>query len=239
MTSSVSEVAASAENAAKASKESSELSSNCAMNVTESLGIIDTLSAEIDTAEQAIQNLSHDSDTIGEVLAVIRGIAEQTNLLALNAAIEAARAGEQGRGFAVVADEVRTLASRTQDSTKEIQEIIEKLQHGVGNAVGKIGSVREKANEVIENVEGSAESLAEIAGAIQTINEMNAQIDAATKEQTMVVNEINANIQGIKGASQNTTSQINHATVVGNELAKTAGDLRIMVEQFEDRSEAK
>lgn len=234
MTSSVTEVAASAKSAADQTQEAAVQTQRGALTVTEALGIIESLSSEVDKAEASIQTLSGDSETIGQVLNVIKAIAEQTNLLALNAAIEAARAGEQGRGFAVVADEVRTLASRTQDSTKEIQDIIEKLQHGVSNAVNQMGNVRTRANDCIEQVESSAEALGEISGAVQTISAMSLQIQAATQEQTQVAGEINNNIQAISGSSHNTVSQVNHATVVGHGLAKTAGDLRIMVEQFED-----
>ena len=234
MTSSVSEVAANANHAAEQTKEAADQTRGAALTVTEALGIIESLSSDVDSAEQSIQSLAVDSETIGQVLNVIKAIAEQTNLLALNAAIEAARAGEQGRGFAVVADEVRTLASRTQDSTKEIQEIIEKLQQGVGNSVKQMGNVRNRANECIDQVEKSAEGLAEISGAVQTINTMSLQIQSATHEQTQVAEEINNNIQAISGSSHNTVSQVNHATVVGHQLAKTAGDLRVMVEQFED-----
>ena len=237
MTSSVGEVATNANNAAEQTKEAAEQTRGAALTVTQALGIIESLSTDVDSAEASIQTLAVDSETIGEVLNVIKAIAEQTNLLALNAAIEAARAGEQGRGFAVVADEVRTLASRTQDSTKEIQEIIEKLQHGVGNSVSQMGNVRNRANECIEQVEQSAEALAEISGAVQTINIMTLQIQSATQEQTQVAEEINNNIQAISGSSHNTVSQVNHATVVGGELAKTAGDLRVLVEQFDDDSQ--
>ena len=234
MTSSVTEVAASAQSAAEQTKEAAVQTQQGALTVTEALGIIESLSNDVDSAEASIQTLSSDSETIGQVLNVIKAIAEQTNLLALNAAIEAARAGEQGRGFAVVADEVRTLASRTQDSTKEIQDIIEKLQHGVGHAVNQMGNVRNRANECIEQVELSAEALGEISGSVQTISAMSLQIQAATNEQTQVAEDINNNIQAISGSSHNTVSQVNHATVVGQGLARTAGDLRIMVEQFED-----
>ncbi len=235
MASSVSEVATSAKGAAEKSKEAAEQTQHGALTVTEALGIIESLSSDVDNAEASIQTLSVDSETIGEVLNVIKAIAEQTNLLALNAAIEAARAGEQGRGFAVVADEVRTLASRTQDSTKEIQEIIEKLQHGVGDAVNQMGNVRKRANDCIEQVEVSAETLGEIAGTVQSISTMTMQIQVATQEQAQVASEVNTNVQAISGASQNTVSQINHATIVGHELAKTAGDLRVLVEQFEEQ----
>jgi len=237
MTSSVAEVAASATNTAEQTRQAAEQTQAGALTVTEALGIIDSLSGDVDMAEESIQALSADSETIGEVLNVIKGIAEQTNLLALNAAIEAARAGEQGRGFAVVADEVRTLASRTQDSTTEIQQIIEKLQNGVSNAVSRVGKVRKRANDSIEQVEMSAEALGEISGAVQTISAMALQIQSATQEQTQVAEEINNNIQAISGSSQNTVSQVNHATAVGSELARTAGDLRVMVEQFEDHNQ--
>ncbi|MFO7603668.1 MAG: PAS domain-containing methyl-accepting chemotaxis protein [Gammaproteobacteria bacterium] len=232
MTSSVAEVANHASQAATAAKEAAEQSHRGAQTVTEAMGIIEGLSTDVDKAEASIQKLADDSQTIGEVLDVIKGIAEQTNLLALNAAIEAARAGEQGRGFAVVADEVRTLASRTQDSTREIQGIIEKLQGGVDHAVSEMSHVRKRATASVTQVELSAEALAEIAGAVQTINDMNAQIDSAASEQRLVVDEINANIQEISGSSHTTVSQVSSATLVGHELAKTAGDLRVMVEQF-------
>ena len=124
-----------------------------ALVATEAIGGIDSLVTEVDAAAQVIRNLEQESENIGSVLDVIRGIAEQTNLLALNAAIEAARAGEQGRGFAVVADEVRTLASRTQQSTQEIQDMIQRLQSGAGNAVKVMEGAQGKAQESSDLVE--------------------------------------------------------------------------------------
>jgi len=165
---------------------------------------MDNLVTEVDSAAGVITKLEEDSSSIGMVLDVIKGIAEQTNLLALNAAIEAARAGEQGRGFAVVADEVRTLASRTQESTNEIQAMIERLQAGTRDAVKVMMHAKELGEDGSAQTEATAEALAEISGSVKSINDMTTQIAGAAEEQTAVTEEMSRNITNITEASEST-----------------------------------
>jgi methyl-accepting chemotaxis protein len=155
---------------------------------------IDSLASDVGRAVEMVQHVSQDSERIGSVLDVIRGIADQTNLLALNAAIEAARAGEQGRGFAVVADEVRTLAKRTQDSTAEIQEMIESLQSGVRETVTVMETSQQQAAKSVEQADRAHTSLDEITQVIDAISQMSSQIATAAEEQSAVAEDINQNI---------------------------------------------
>ena len=193
---------------------------------------INELAQEVENAANVIQQLAQDSDSIGSVLDVIKGIAEQTNLLALNAAIEAARAGEQGRGFAVVADEVRTLAGRTQESTQEIESMIDKLQTGAKNAVSAMDTGREKANVGVEQTKQAGESLAAITRAVTTINEMNIQIASAAKEQSATTEEMNKNIININQLADETAGSAEQSTAASAELSKLATDLQNLVSQF-------
>ena len=234
MTAAVQEVSQSTSNAAQAANDASAMSSKGALTVTDAIGIIDSLDANISTASKSISQLKADSENIGGVLEVIRGIAEQTNLLALNAAIEAARAGEQGRGFAVVADEVRTLASRSHDATQEIQEMIERLQDGVMSAVSTMSEVSNRATEGVEQVEASAEALAEISGSVSIINDMNTQIAAATEEQNAVASEVSRNIEQINQLSSETSQGAYETEQSSQRLLKLTDDLRVLVEQFDD-----
>ena len=234
MSAAVREVSQSTVNAAQASNEVKELSQHGALTITDAIGIIDSLDTRVTTAAESILKLKEDSENIGGVLDVIRGIAEQTNLLALNAAIEAARAGEQGRGFAVVADEVRTLASRSHDATQDIQEMIEKLHQGVSVAVKNMEDVKERASEGVERVEAAAEALAEMSGAVSTINDMNTHIAAATEEQNAVADEVSRNIENINQMSGKTADSASETMRTSEVLAELTNDLRSMVANFEE-----
>ncbi len=193
---------------------------------------IDELANEVENAAAVIQQLASDSDAIGAVLDVIKGIAEQTNLLALNAAIEAARAGEQGRGFAVVADEVRTLAGRTQESTQEIESMIDKLQSGAKNAVTAMDAGQEKASVGVEQTKQAGEALAAITRAVTTINEMNTHIASAAEEQAATTEEMNKNIININQLADETSNSAEQSMSASGELSKLAADLQSLVGQF-------
>ncbi|MES9893830.1 MAG: methyl-accepting chemotaxis protein, partial [Candidatus Thiodiazotropha endolucinida] len=166
---------------------------------------IDSLASEVGRAVETVRHVEQDSERIGSVLDVIRGIADQTNLLALNAAIEAARAGEQGRGFAVVADEVRTLAKRTQDSTEEIQEMIESLQTGVRETVTVMETSQQQAAESVDHAGRAHEALEEITRVVDTISQMSSQIATAAEEQSAVAEDINRNIVDITHVAEATS----------------------------------
>lgn len=223
MTATAQEVARNAEQAAGSTREAEVEARNGALVATEALGGIDALVTKVEEVARGLEELRADSDNIGVVLEVIRGIAEQTNLLALNAAIEAARAGEQGRGFAVVADEVRTLASRTQQSTEEIHTMIARLQSKTGVAVKAMEETRVRAQSGMDQVEKAAESLAEISGTVQSINSMTAQIASAVEQQVAVAEEISNNIVSISESSEQTAAgaqQSASATEQLNELSR-------------------
>ena len=237
MTAAVQEVSHSTNNAVIAAQDAAKMSQQGALTITDAIGIIDSLDSHVSTASSSITQLKEDSENIGGVLEVIRGIAEQTNLLALNAAIEAARAGEQGRGFAVVADEVRTLASRSHDATQEIQDMIEKLQQGVASAVVKMEEVSKRAAEGVSQVEESAEALAEISGSVGVITEMNTQIAAATEEQSSVAVEVNRNIEKINQLSNETSESTYQAEFNSQKLADLSQKLKAMVEHFDENTQ--
>ncbi len=232
MNATVQEVATNAARTAEASNEAKSEATNGALVSTEALGGISMLMMEIEAAGGVIQKLDTDSENIGMVLDVIKGIAEQTNLLALNAAIEAARAGEAGRGFAVVADEVRTLASRSQKSAEEIETMIAKLQAGAREAVQAMEGSRKKAQESEEQVEAAAESLGMIAGEVSTINDMNTQIATAAEEQTAVAEEINRNIATITQVADQTAEGARYSSQISEEMVQLASDLEALVSRF-------
>ena len=190
------------------------------------------LSDRLNRSSEAVGRLAEEAVSIASVLDVIRGIAEQTNLLALNAAIEAARAGEQGRGFAVVADEVRALASKTQQSTEDIQKRIETLQAGVDETVGAMKSGIEVLESTVSDVASAADSFRSIEGAISQITDMSMQIATATEEQTHVVEEINKNLQMISDYSSRSSDQSRNLSELAENLKQRTDELSDVVGRF-------
>ncbi len=200
--------------------------------VEEAIRAIGQLASQVEDAAEVIHQLEQDSENISAVMDVIRGVAEQTNLLALNAAIEAARAGEQGRGFAVVADEVRTLAGRTQESTEEINLVIEKLQAGSRKAVEVMYKSREEAKSVVEQATKAGTSLAAISEAVARINDMSTQIASAAEEQNATTEEINRNITSISEMANETSTGAQQTSTASGDLARLGAELQEVVGQF-------
>lgn len=193
---------------------------------------IQQLATQLENAGDTIHQLEQDTESITTILDVIRGISEQTNLLALNAAIEAARAGEQGRGFAVVADEVRALASRTQESTEEINQMIEKLMVGSRKAVEVTNICREQAASTVTQSTAVKSSLEVIVGSIAEINDMSNQVATATEEQAAVSEEINRNIVRIEDMSGSVVDRMSQLSGSSDELINQSNALMNMVQKF-------
>ena len=232
MATTVQEVAGNIVHTANAAQEANQEAANGRQVVGGAIEQIRSLADQIDGAAVTIQQLEQDSEAITTVVDVIKGVAEQTNLLALNAAIEAARAGEQGRGFAVVADEVRTLASRTQQSTDEINQMIEKLQHGSHHAVESMDQSREQARAAVDQATLAGESLGTIAAAVARIDDMSNQIAGAAEEQGVVAEEVNRNIVRISDMAGNALEGAEQAATASQELERLAGKLTDIVAQF-------
>jgi len=232
MTATVQEVASNANLAADSAQQADDNAQSGQQVVGETVSSINSLAAEIETGANVINKLSQDAQSIGSVLDVIKGIAEQTNLLALNAAIEAARAGEQGRGFAVVADEVRTLASRTQESTTEIESMIDSLQVQANAAVEAITRGQEKAHDSVKNASNAGSALNEITNSVATITSMNIQIATASEEQSSVAEEINQNVVNISHVADENAQASNQLSSSSDDLAQLASELQQLVSQF-------
>lgn len=229
MTATVQEVAHNTAEASRAADSASVEAQGGALESTNAIGAIETLDTEIKAAMEVINVVKDESTNIGSVLDVIRGIAEQTNLLALNAAIEAARAGEQGRGFAVVADEVRTLATRTSDSTTEIETMVKSLDQKTTDAVEKMHTATEQANISVESVEQAAMSLGEIAGSIRNITTMNQQVAEATKQQSEVSEEINRNITAIQQIAESVVESSSDISETSERVLREVSGLNKLV----------
>lgn len=224
-----------ASNAAEASIISSQakVQASEGFNIVESaVENINALANEIDKASLAIENVEHDSKTIATVLDVIKSIADQTNLLALNAAIEAARAGEQGRGFAVVADEVRSLAQRTQDSTTEIQTMIENLQHNSSDAVTVMKHSTSQAMVCVENTNQAGESLKSLLNDINTMTDMNTQVATASEEQSTVISDISNNIHLVMAELKEAMGSVNLTAENSTELLLLSENLTSQLKLF-------
>jgi methyl-accepting chemotaxis protein len=232
MTATSEDVARSAAAAASSASSADQQSAQGAEVVQSNMRAINELAGEVQQAGSVIQQLATDTESIGSVLDVIRGIAEQTNLLALNAAIEAARAGEQGRGFAVVADEVRTLASRTQESTQEIQQIIERVQGGVSNAVQVIEHSQQQAQDGVTHSGKASDALSQIAEAVSVISDMNMQIASAAEEQGAVVEEINRNIINISEGANRSRNSTEASVSEFKRIEQIADELTGLVGRF-------
>ncbi len=232
MTTTVHEVATNAEQAAASANEANIETAKGHDVVNQTISTINKLAGEVEKTAEVIQQLEKDSENIGTILDVIRGISEQTNLLALNAAIEAARAGEQGRGFAVVADEVRTLASRTQQSTEEIQKMIGNLQSGAAQAVEVMENGRKQTHSSVEKAGHAGESLSIISRSVTTINDMNTQIATAAEQQTSTAEEINRNINNITELGQHVSSNAEMIATSSEDLSRLSLDLQGLVGQF-------
>ncbi len=232
MSSSVAEVARSATNGEN-DAQNVDHSMHAGLEAVNNTGKgIHELAVKVDNATEVLNTLESESDNIGSVLDVIKGIAEQTNLLALNAAIEAARAGEQGRGFAVVADEVRTLASRTQESTQEIEGMIASLQTGSKKAVSVMNESKLKVNESVSLSDTAGTTLSAIGDAIANISHMNAQIASATEEQAATTEEINRNIINIINEASSTSDNASLANNAAEDLNRITDELKSILGRF-------
>jgi methyl-accepting chemotaxis protein len=232
MTHAIEEVSRHAHQAADAANNANRETEQGNRVIDEALSSIHSLADRLNAAGDVIRRVETDSSSIGSVLDVIRGIAEQTNLLALNAAIEAARAGEQGRGFAVVADEVRSLAQRTQQSTQEIHGMIERLQAGAREAVRSMADGSAEMEKTMAQAARAGESLAVIREAVALINDMNTQIASATEEQMAVSQEIARNVVNISDVAKRSEHSVQSVERASREVSSAAGRLADLVNEF-------
>ncbi len=232
MTAAVDEVARNAGNTADDSKAADKSTYQGREKVSQALESINRLVGNVSDTSEEVKLLAQNANEISQVLVVIRSIAEQTNLLALNAAIEAARAGEAGRGFAVVADEVRALAYRTQQSTGEIEKMIEGIQSGTDRAVDAMNESQERANGTLQVAREANDALDVIGEAIASINQKNLVIASASEEQAQVAREVDKNLVNIRDLSMQTSAGANQTNASSQELSRLAVDLHAMVSKF-------
>lgn len=232
MAQTIREVAGNAESAASSAREADEHARTGMHIMEQAQQQITNLAQDMRNSQDVIQSLRNETESIGSVLDVIRGIAEQTNLLALNAAIEAARAGEQGRGFAVVADEVRTLASRTQESTEEINTMISRLQEQAAQAVSSMENSAKSSESTADMSQQAAETIARINEAVSAITEMNLGIASAVEEQSAAANEINSNINQVVNSTQGINSSMQTAESETAALSNISQELKRLISRF-------
>lgn len=232
MTATAQDVASSASAASQAAHDAASQVNDAQALVERTQSVISGLSEQVSEGVQIIETLGEDAQRIDSVLEVIRNIAEQTNLLALNAAIEAARAGESGRGFSVVADEVRTLASRTQSSIQEIHQTIEVLQKDAAQAIDTIASISQRSEETVSQTRAVSDALRSITEAVNVINDMNLQIASAAEEQTVVSGHINQNIHQIAAINQQTNDGTRLASQSTARLSELAAELAREVSRY-------
>ena len=232
MAATINDVATNAESTASATQQANEAGQKGRVVVDRSIASINELAGSVNQIQQELTSVEEDSNRIGSVLETIQGVAEQTNLLALNAAIEAARAGEQGRGFAVVADEVRTLAQRTHASTEEIKAMIDSLQAGTVSAVSAAKQGAELAQVNVQEADQMGLSLQAITEHLQSISDMNIQIASASTEQLSVAEDIKRSVNNVSDLANSTASSAHETSETGNEIDKQATELQDFVSQF-------
>ncbi len=232
MTAAVEEVARNAVSTSEASNQSTQAAREGRDRVVETVGAIQTMTQDVQKTSAMIEGLAVQGRDIGKVLDVIRAIAEQTNLLALNAAIEAARAGEAGRGFAVVADEVRALAHRTAQSTQEIEKMVAGIQNGTGQAVESMQQSNQRTQSTLELARAAGVALEQITQSIHLINERNLVIASASEEQAQVSREVDRNLVNIRDLASQSSTGANQTSAASHELSRLAVDLNAMVARF-------